>query len=955
MNYGKTKSGNNTAEKNSNIRFSISEETRNIQEIVNKITKLVQRKKISLDEKIEIFEKFSKQGETLTSQTIFEGYPIGQWAVQLRNEINRGREVSPEQYEKLSELRILGRQIDSTIDEKIEALVKWNEKYPKARLVRGDIEVLREYALFLGEDYNQLISEYEKMQQYYDYVRARNSKQKLTPEQFKKCNEGNVGGVFGVPASWIQKYGMDEEKIEDIINEYGTIDNFMDEYINGNISDAEIYFLGVRSAINIDSNIRNDGYDELAKDLATYINERTETKMIIYSREAIEELLQNFPYEKQRIIIEEMYGLQTGEKKNIQEIADKIGISKKKTKEFEDKAIANLAGIIENTKIEEIFPIGLNSRLRQTIMEDFKQTIKDSRVIFNSEKQTTDVEKIKEKADRIKRIISIRDNMPRFFMKMEEIYLDAEKEEILWKKVKKIISNENISKKLSAIDKSLPDITLAELLENTFPDLIRTMVNSISDLPLDIAKKEFKLPKDSAFSEILPGILLVDNKKMKIKDMNLTFRSFKCLERAGVDTLEDLLQIDSLEKITNLNEKTKDEIIEKVQLYVSKYTRQIDLDNEEDRKKIIEAIEEKIKNCIEIQEANKDSSEKYTDMDNDITNAYLDENDKLLEKIYIDIVGKDDSDMDVQQEVECDMQGEQDNIEEQKYFEISENTAFSEILPKRVILKQGNLALEDMDFSIRAYTTLKRCGIDNLSDLLNRHSLSQIRGLGMKMNDEINEKVKQYVVEASVPEEERDNTERQETSNSEEQEIFEIFEDTAFSDILPQRVVLPQGDVPIEDIDKVFVVTSLAYYLHKANIRNLSDLLMMETDDLYNIKGIGKKKIDIIKEQVRKYVVDAVEHEDNLEVKTSGEETVLSEIDEKEDKHEQEEVIEEKQEDTTTSKQFEINRFLENSRKLAELDSKLEEAIKEKNEVEAQRIKEERDKTAKEIQDYLNK
>ena len=66
---------------------------------------------------------------------------------------------------------------------------------------------------------------------------------------------------------------------------------------------------------------------------------------------------------------------------------------------------------------------------------------------------------------------------------------------------------------------------------------------------------------------------------------------------------------------------------------------------------------------------------------------------------------------------------------------------------------------------------------------------------------------------------------------------------------------------------------------------------------------------------IYKPMVDAVEKEDNLEVNTSGEETVLSEIGEKENKHEPEDVIEEKKEDATTLKQFEINRFLENSRK----------------------------------------
>lgn len=905
------------------------------------------KKKISLDEKIEIFEKFSKLGETLTSQTIFEGYPIGQWAVQLRNEIKRGREVSPEQYEKLSELRILGRKIDSTIDEKIEALVKWNEKYPKARLARGDIEVLREYALFLGEDYEQLISEYEKMQQYYEYVRVRNSKQKLTPEQFKKCNEGNVGGVFGVPASWIQKYGIDEEKIEYIINNYGTIDNFMDKYIYGTISDNDINFLGdtLRSAINIDSNIRNDGYDELAKDLAIYLNKRT--KMIIYSREAIEELLQNFPNRIQRSIIEEIYGLQTGEKKDIQEIANKIGISKKETRESAYRAIADLAGIIKNTKIEEIFPIGLNGFFDRTIEEDFKQTIKDSGVIFNSEKQTSYIEPIKKKAEKIKKIIRLRADMMEILREMESAYLNnwEGQEEEYWSTIKEYIKENNGAdiKVSEIVGGRGSDKMLSEMLFERFPEIGK--VNSLSDIQGSMAQKVFKLPRGSAFSKELPEILWVENKDMIVEDMDLTFRTLKCLKRAGVNTLEDLLQIESLDDIKNLN---KNEIREKVKLYVSnplEINTGIDLKNEEHRRRIIAVIEDKIKNCIKTKEIYE---KYYYGMSDLLFKVYRDEDDELLKEIYAELIGKDEGKM----QDESDIQVEQ---ETQEVIKILEGTAFSELLPQRVILSQGNILLKDIGLSTKAYNALKKCGIDDLSHLLTHSTpLSKIHNLGKITIDEIIEKVKQYVVEASVPEEERDNTERQETSNTEEQEIFEIFADTAFYDILPQRVVLPQGDVRIGDMHKVFDI-ALCWNLREANIRNLSDLLMMETDDLYNIKGIEKKKIDKIKKQVRKYVVDAVEKEDNLEVNTSGEETVLSEIGENEHKHEPEDVIEEKQEDATTLKQFEINRFLENSRKLAELDSKLEEAIKEKNEVEAQRIKEERHKIAKEIQDYLNK
>ena len=166
-----------------------------------KTTELTKRRKIPLQEKIEMFEEFMKTGEELDGKTTFNGYPLGQWAIQIRNALNRtnGRKdgkklINPtkEQLEKLENMGILDRQIDSTTDEKIDSLIEWRKRYPKIKMrpIATD-EELREYAE-TDEEFSKIQDIYKKMQSYFDYVRYRKYKGKLSEEQLKRCKEGGI-------------------------------------------------------------------------------------------------------------------------------------------------------------------------------------------------------------------------------------------------------------------------------------------------------------------------------------------------------------------------------------------------------------------------------------------------------------------------------------------------------------------------------------------------------------------------------------------------------------------------------------------------------------------------------------------------------------------------------------------------------------------------------------------
>lgn len=93
----------------------IHDKTKEFRDVARKISELSKRKTISLQEKIEIYERYLEEGNgDIDGLTEYEGKPIGQWAVQIRSMVKNGYErINPteEQLERLDELGILERRI----------------------------------------------------------------------------------------------------------------------------------------------------------------------------------------------------------------------------------------------------------------------------------------------------------------------------------------------------------------------------------------------------------------------------------------------------------------------------------------------------------------------------------------------------------------------------------------------------------------------------------------------------------------------------------------------------------------------------------------------------------------------------------------------------------------------------------------------------------------------------
>ena len=372
-------------------RLSIFDTTKEFREIAEKITELSKRSKVKLEQKIEIFEEFMKTGDELVGNTIFKGYPIGQWAIQIRaslNRINDGKEdkvsINPtkEQLEQLESMGILERQFGSTIDEKIDSLVEWRRKYPKIKITPiATDEGLREYAR-TDEEFSQIRKEYEKMQDYYGYVRVRKSRGKLNEKQMKKCKEGDIGGVFGYPTrieELSKKYGIKGNEIEYLLTKFGTLDNFYEMHNTGKIEGDMDKFLEekiIRNVVDIDGN-SNIGYDNLYRDIFG-INTRDE-RLFFYSSKELQKKLEELT-ERDQNVIESRYGLKEGEMpKTLEKVGKEMGISGSSIAQRQRKVLRELKSPNRTRKIRIALEIEgdeyLTDKEKQQI-EEIKKNIK---------------------------------------------------------------------------------------------------------------------------------------------------------------------------------------------------------------------------------------------------------------------------------------------------------------------------------------------------------------------------------------------------------------------------------------------------------------------------------------------------------------------------------------------------------------------------------------------------
>ena len=560
-------------------RLSIFDTTKEFREIAEKITKLSKRSQVKLEQKIEIFEQFMKTGEELVGSTTFNGYPIGQWAIQIRNSLNRMNdgdgdkvEINPtkEQLEKLESMGILERQIDSTIDEKIDSLVEWRRKYPKIKIIPiATDEELREYAR-TDEEFSKIQEEYEKMRRYYEYVKYRKYQGKLNEKQIQRGKEGKIGGVFGYLTrieELAKRYGIIEKDIDYLLTKFGTLDNFYEMYTTGKIEDKKDRTLAeriIRNVVDIDDN-SNIGYDNLYRDILEI--KTSERGMFFYSSNEIQKAFKALT-EREEYVIECIYGLKEGKTPiTLKNVGIELGITRGGGSPIKQKALRKLRILARNRKYKITFETEgdeyLTDKERQLI-EEIKKNI---------QLQNGDL------SENLGKLMEIQEKAR---TRKKNKKKEEEKKEIdvgdlgLTKRAYNCLIRAGINNLDDLANMTEEQLRKVRNLGNSsFEEIVAKMREFGISFKTEEIKKNNQLHKGD-LSENLGKLKEIQEKNKKkeqekkeigVGDLGLTKRAYNCLIRAGINNLDDLANMteEQLRGVGNLGKKSFEEIVDKMQ------------------------------------------------------------------------------------------------------------------------------------------------------------------------------------------------------------------------------------------------------------------------------------------------------------------------------------------------------------------------------------------------------
>ena len=200
---------------------------------------------------------------------------------------------------------------------------------------------------------------------------------KLSPEQESKCKEGNVRGVFGYPTATeelAKKYKITPDKINYILCQYGSMDEYIKAYVENGDRDFEsegVLQDNVRPYILIDLNDETRarrGYSELLQEIFDFEssctcgeqkksaeNKAVRRNVIFFDGQRIIEALKelNPRYET---VIRMRFGLNDGRIYTLKEVAEAIETKFGETaRQIEGKAIHRLKYIAKSGKLENSF------------------------------------------------------------------------------------------------------------------------------------------------------------------------------------------------------------------------------------------------------------------------------------------------------------------------------------------------------------------------------------------------------------------------------------------------------------------------------------------------------------------------------------------------------------------------------------------------------------------------
>lgn len=478
------------------------------------------------EEKVKLFEEFLSEhpGEKITSKTVYKGYNIGTYVIQIRQKIVYKKGYCSEEVRaKLQELGLLYEKRDS-IEQKVENLAQYCRTNPYA----------------FSRDEKQIP---ESLQKDYDYVRARRSRGKLSPSIEKKLENIKIGGVFGLIKSdkdLLKKGKISNHGFIQIYEEFNSWEEFKNAYVEysadmANLREREenegvanvikirhaleekhkkIISLKTKNAISMQNfynlNVPQE-YIELYKDIFGYLDD--DIILDENTRKILDRMINRMPQEYMKLL-KSRYGLDGNKAMNLLQIAEARGLSHQYIRALNDKSIKKMRIEASRQKLSEL----KNIANEEFIREYFKYVD-----VFSQNDNNHLPEETVKKLSRIS-----------------------------YKRVRKIDIKE-INKNTS--------IFLLGLSQKARECLEEAGLVSVEDIiNIDEGKVEdLKQIDSNAIGEILSMVqklkeILEENQKsenMRIEELNFSMRTYNALKRNGINTVQELIDTPA-EKISTI-------------------------------------------------------------------------------------------------------------------------------------------------------------------------------------------------------------------------------------------------------------------------------------------------------------------------------------------------------------------------------------------------------------------
>lgn len=529
-----------------------------------------QRPGVPIEEKIKIFEEFKDTGEQLTGHTIYKGYPIGQWGVtirQYRNNMKRGLKnnsyITEDQYKKMEELGYLENLRGIPIDEQIKALIDWKQKYLENDMeyIKIPKEILKRHASSLEEQV-KIEEEYKLIRKYYRYVVERKCIGKLTEEQQAKIENGDIGGFLGYSDKIMElakRFGQTPQDINYIYKKYENTGKFVSSYFQEELDeyDQELAQKMIKNVVDIDLNPNGDAYDRLV----SRIYDVDQSQLCLYSSKEIDEVLNKLSL-RQRLVIIERFGLQSGKGKSLREISELVGIVGERVRQIEKSVIERLRLFCKENPIDYNFlkdSEWLTEEEKAKIFQ-LEDMIRNSNILFRQNEN----EEVASSGKILKLDINV-EEYEQAVREIEELKRKAkirkQTEEYKNLKVLETIPVEELdfsAKQLKVLNKAgclnLKDIVTSKdkkVLERIKIDNIDGIVaEKKADLQRKIACMGIQGEEAEAYFLFLEDLIEEDNDEIEgylenihTEKLGLTEKTYRYLMRAGYDTVSKVLNL----------------------------------------------------------------------------------------------------------------------------------------------------------------------------------------------------------------------------------------------------------------------------------------------------------------------------------------------------------------------------------------------------------------------------